>query len=188
VEVNGVHCHDHTDRMDLAYIPQRHDSDLNFPITVGELVMAGRRRFRRWYQRPSDDDVTATELALERVRLAGTAHRSLTELSGGQLQRAYVARALAQEASVVLLDEALSGVDQPTTLELLDVFEQLTADGTTLLVATHDLALARRRFARCLAVNGTLRGDGAPATVLSADVLDATFGTAGHGGHRALPD
>jgi ABC-type Mn2+/Zn2+ transport system ATPase subunit len=189
VEVNGVHCHDHTDRMDLAYIPQRHDSDLNFPITVGELVMAGRRRFRRWYQRPSDDDVTATELALERVRLAGTAHRSLTELSGGQLQRAYVARALAQEASVVLLDEALSGVDQPSTLELLDVFETLAAHGTTLLVATHDLALARRRFSRCLAVNGTLRGDGAPASVLAGDVLESTFGTADGGqGHDALAD
>jgi manganese/iron transport system ATP-binding protein len=189
VEVNGVHCHDHTDRMDLAYIPQRHDSDLNFPITVGELVMAGRRRFRRWYQRPSADDVVATELALERVRLAGTARRSLTELSGGQLQRAYVARALAQEASVVLLDEALSGVDQPSTLELLDVFETLAAHGTTMLVATHDLALARRRFSRCLAVNGSLRGDGAPASVLAGDVLDATFGTADPGkGHGALAD
>jgi ABC-type Mn2+/Zn2+ transport system ATPase subunit len=96
-----------------------------------------------------------------------------------------VARALAQEASVVLLDEALSGVDQPGTLELIEVFEGLAAHGTTLLVATHDLALARRRFSRCLAVNGTLRADGAPAAVLSADALDATFGS---GGHHALAD
>src|SRR5258706_541757 len=84
----------------------------------------------------------------------------VTELSGGQLQRAYLARALAQEASIVLLDEALSGVDQPTTAELFGVFDELAAQGTTLLVATHDLALARRRFARCIAVNGTIRGDG----------------------------
>jgi manganese/iron transport system ATP-binding protein len=185
VEVNGVHCHDHTDRMDLAYIPQRNDSDLNFPITVVELVLAGRRRFRRWYQRSSAADVAAAEHALERVQLAGAGDRSLTELSGGQLQRAYVARALAQEASVVLLDEALSGVDQPSTLELLDVFESLAAQGTTLLVATHDLALAKRRFSRCLAVNGTLRGDGAPSSVLTGDTLDATFGS---GGARALAD
>jgi ABC-type Mn2+/Zn2+ transport system ATPase subunit len=189
VEVNGVHCHDHTDRMDLAYIPQRNDSDLHFPITVGELVLAGRRRFRRWYQRPTTADTAASELALERVQLAGAGERSLTELSGGQLQRAYVARALAQEASVVLLDEALSGVDQPSTLELLDVFETLAAQGTTLLVATHDLALAKRRFSRCLAVNGTLRGDGPPATVLTGDTLDATFGSAsGPKGFRALAD
>ena len=123
--------------------------------------------------------MAAAERALERVQLAGTGDRSLTELSGGQLQRAYVARALAQEASVVLLDEALSGVDQPSTLELLDVFESLAAQGTTLLVATHDLALAKRRFSRCLAVNGTLRGDGTPATVLTGDALDATFGSGG---------
>jgi manganese/iron transport system ATP-binding protein len=185
VEVNGVHCHDHTDRMDLAYIPQRNDSDLNFPITVGELVLAGRRRFHRWYQRPSADDHQRAEESLERVLLHGVADRALTELSGGQLQRAYLARALAQQASVVLLDESLSGVDQPTTLELIEVFAALAAEGTTVLVATHDLALARRRFARCLAVNGTLTADGAPADVLSIEVLDATFGS---GGHRALAD
>jgi ABC-type Mn2+/Zn2+ transport system ATPase subunit len=171
--------------MDLAYIPQRNDSDLHFPITVGELVLAGRRRFRTWYGRPTALDRQVASESLERVMLAGTEQRSLTELSGGQLQRAYVARALAQQASVVLLDEALSGVDQPTTGELLDVFESLAAEGTTMLVATHDLALARRRFRRCIAVNGTVRGDGAPVDVLSTDVLDATFGTAGH---RALAD
>ena len=185
VEVNGVHCHDHTDRMDLAYIPQRNDSDLNFPITVGELVLAGRRRFHRWYQRPTAADRAKADEALHRVRLDGLGDRALTELSGGQLQRAYVARALAQEASVVLLDEALSGVDQPTTQELIDVFASLAADGTTVLVATHDLALARRRFGRCIAVNGTLRADGAPNDVLSLEVLDATFGS---GGSRALAD
>jgi len=185
VEVNGVHCHDHADRMDLAYIPQRNDSDLNFPITVGELVLAGRRRFRRWYARPTAADKAATSAALQRVHLGGTEDRALTEFSGGQLQRAYVARALAQEASVVLLDESLSGVDQPATLELMGVFEDLAADGATLLVATHDLALARRRFSRCLAVNGTLRADGTPIDVLSAEALDATFGS---GDHRALAD
>jgi len=185
VEVNGVHCHDHTDRMDLAYIPQRNDSDLNFPITVGELVLAGRRRFHRWYHRPSADDHRLAEEALERVLLHDVSDRSLTELSGGQLQRAYLARALAQQASVVLLDESLSGVDQPTTVELVEVFAALASEGTTVLVATHDLALARRRFARCLAINGTLTADGDPGEVLSLDVLDATFGS---GSHRALAD
>ena len=177
VEVNGVHCHDRTDRMDLAYIPQRNDSDLNFPITVGELVLAGRRRFHTWWRRPTQHDRDAAHDALAKVRLEGAESRPLTELSGGQLQRAYLARALAQQASVVLLDESLSGVDEPTTAELFDVFDTLAGEGTTLLVATHDLALARRRFKRCLAVNGTLRGDGSPEHVLSADILDATFGS-----------
>jgi ABC-type Mn2+/Zn2+ transport system ATPase subunit len=180
VEVNGVHCHNRTDRMDIAYIPQRNDADLTFPISVGELVMAGRRRFRRWYERPTANDRSVAAEAMAKVGLDNFGSRSLNELSGGQLQRAYLARALTQQASVVLLDEALSGVDQPTTSELFDVFAALATEGTTILVATHDLALARRRFARCIAINGTVRGDGPPDEVLAADVLDATFGTAGH--------
>jgi len=177
VEVNGVHCHDRTDRMDLAYIPQRNDNDIAFPLTVGELVCAGRRRFRRWWQRPTADDRVVVADSLARVLLPGAADRSLNELSGGQLQRAYLARALAQRASVVLLDEALSGVDEPTTEELFDVFAALVAGGTTLVVATHDLGLVRRRFPRCLAVNGTLLADGAPVDVLSLDAVDDLFST-----------
>lgn len=190
VEVNGVHCHDRTDRMDLAYIPQRNDHDLQFPITVGELVMAGRRRFRRWWDRPSRDDREVVQACLEEVLLPDAATRSLGELSGGQLQRAYLARALAQEASVVLLDEALAGVDQPTTLDLLDVFERLVAQGTSLLVATHDLSLVRHRFRRCIAINATLRADGAPTEVLTLDVLDNVFGSGHeqHAHHRTRRD
>ena len=162
---------------DLAYIPQRQDHDVHFPNTVGELVLAGRRRFGHWWQRPSSHDREVAAASLERVNLAGACDKALSELSGGQLQRAYVARALAQEASVVLLDEALAGVDLPSTRELVNVFEQLASEGTTVLVATHDLALARRRFRRCLAINGTLRADGVPSEVLSLEVLDGVFGS-----------
>ncbi len=178
VEVNGVHCHSRTDRMDIAYIPQRSDNDITFPITVGELVLAGRRRFHRWYARPSCHDRIEALRMLALVDLAGMEHRSLNQLSSGQLQRAYLARALAQEASVLMLDESLSGVDQPSTAELFEVFERLVDHGSTLLVATHDLALARRRFSRCLAVNRRLLGDGAPDVVLTTHILDRTFGSA----------
>ena len=178
VEVNGVHCHSRTDRMDIAYIPQRSDSDITFPITVGELVLAGRRRFHHWYERPSSHDRDEASRMLALVDLHGMESRSLNQLSSGQLQRAYVARALAQEASVLMLDESLSGVDQPSTAELFEVFERLVDHGSTLLIATHDLALARRRFNRCMAINGRLLGDGPPDLVLAADVLDRTFGSA----------
>jgi len=178
VEVNGVHCHSRTERMDIAYIPQQSGADITFPITVGELVLAGRRRFHRWYARPSAHDISEALRMLALVDLTGMEGRSLTQISGGQLQRAYIARALAQEASVLMLDESLSGVDQPSTAELFEVFERLTERGTTLLLATHDLALARRRFSRCLAVNGRLQADGSPDEVLSADILDRTFGSA----------
>lgn len=184
VEVNGVHCHSRTDRMDIAYIPQRSDADLNFPITVTELVLAGRRRFHRWYARPSLTDRSECSRLLALVDLADAGDRPLGQLSGGQLQRAYIARALAQQASVLMLDESLSGVDEPGTAELFDVFARLSAAGTTLLIATHDLAVARRRFTRCLAINRRLRGDGSPDTVLTSDALEGIFGSATSGAAR----
>ena len=115
--------------------------------------------------------------APERVGLAHLARRPLATLSGGQAQRAFLARALAQEAHLILLDEALSGVDQPRTEGLLDLFTELARSGTSLLIATHDLSLARRRFGRCLAINRSLIGDGAPHTALDTDRIEATFGT-----------
>jgi manganese/iron transport system ATP-binding protein len=178
VEVNGVHCHSRTDRMDIAYIAQRSDADVNFPITVAELVLAGRRRFHHWYERPSMADHVEAGRLLDLVGLGDVADRSLAQLSGGQMQRAYVARALAQHASVLLLDESLSGVDEPGTLELFEVFQRLVDEGATLLVATHDLALARRRFSRCLAVNHRLLGDGSPDVVLTSHALESVFGSA----------
>lgn len=178
VALGGVHCHHRLDRVTAAYIPQRSDLDLDFPITVGQLVLAGRRRFLRLGRRPGAAHRAAALAALERVGLADRVASPLGSLSGGQAQRALLARALAQEAELVLLDEALSGVDQPRTESLLDLFGRLRDGGTTLLVATHDLALARRRFDRCLAVNGRLVADGPPAAVLGGAVLEATFGSA----------
>lgn len=177
VTVDGEHCH-HRERGALAYIPQRSDVDPDFPITVSQLVAGGRRRFRRFGRRSSAEDHRASGAALGTVGLDDVEGQPLTALSGGQLQRAFVARALAQEARVLLLDEALSGVDTVATDTLLGVFDDLRASGTTILIATHDLALARRRFPRCLALNGRVVADGAPDAVLGPGALDATFGSA----------
>lgn len=177
VELGGVHCHHQRDRLGAAYIPQRSDLDHDFPITVGQLVLAGRRRFLRLGQRPGPRHRQAAVEALERVGLAPLARRPLSTLSGGQAQRAFLARALAQEAHLILLDEALSGVDQPRTEGLLDLFADLADSGTSLLIATHDLSLARRRFTRCLAINRGLIGDGTPETALDAAKIETTFGT-----------
>ncbi len=177
VEICGQHCHHHRDRLGAAYIPQRHDLDLEFPITVGQLVLGGRRRFLRVGRRPGAVHQSATASALATVGLDGTSGRPLGSLSGGQLQRAFVARALAQEARLLMMDEALSGVDRPRTEALLDLFSDLAAAGASLLVATHDLDLVRRRFRRCLAINGRLVGDGDPVEVLDTAGVVATFGT-----------
>ncbi len=177
VEICGVHCHHHRDRLGAAYIPQRNDLDLEFPITVGQLALSGRRRFVPIGRRPGRSHREAALATLARVGLGELVARPLGSLSGGQVQRALIARALAQEAQLLMLDEALSGVDRARTESLFDLFDLLTSTGTSVLVATHDLELARRRFDRCLAINGRLVGDGNPSDVLDADGLVATFGT-----------
>ena len=175
VSIHGRQCHHGQHRHSVAYIPQRLDLDLDFPISAQAVVASGRRRFRRMWQLPTSRDRVAASAALERVGAAHLAARRINELSGGELQRVLLARALAQEADVLLLDESLSGVDQPTASALIELLAELAAGGTTLLVTTHDLDLARSQFARCLAINRTIVADGRPATVLDAETIEATF-------------
>lgn len=177
VSIAGRPCLAREDRMAAALIPQRSGIDPGFPITAREVVLLGRRRFLRLGRRPRPEDRAATLTAMEDVGVAELADRPIGTLSGGQLQRVLLARAIAQEADVMLLDEALSGVDAPATEGLLTLFARLAARGTTLLVSTHDLAIARRRFDRCLALNGRLVGDGPPSVALSEAAVEATFGS-----------
>jgi ABC-type Mn2+/Zn2+ transport system ATPase subunit len=176
VQLGEVHCHTHRDRLGLGFIPQRDDIDPQFPISVRELVGAGRRRFRSLFARTARREWVEVDAAIDKVGLSDKREAHIGTLSGGQLQRALLARSLAQQSDVLLLDEALSGVDTPTTHELFHLFRELTHEGRTVVVSTHDLGLARTHFDRCLAVNGTLVADGSPDEVLSAAVLDATFG------------
>jgi manganese/iron transport system ATP-binding protein len=152
---------------DVAFVPQRQDIDLDFPITVAQVVAMGRRRLGR--------DRRAVARALARVGLDGLERRSLSTLSGGQAQRVFIARALAQEAGVLLLDEPLTGVDAATTQSLLELFARLAGDGAALLVSTHDLELVRRAFARCIALNRRIVGDGDPGDVLGPAGLERLF-------------
>lgn len=158
----------------VAYVAQRLGFDPAFPITAGRLVGTGRRGFTGRWRPLRATDRAAVRGALHRVGLPDLGARPIAELSGGQLQRVVLARALAQEADVLLLDEPLSAVDHPTCDELLGLLRSLCDAGRTVLLSTHDLGLVRRRFDRCLGVNRTLRVDG-PADALREDVLDALF-------------
>lgn len=157
---------------DVAFVPQRQDVDLDFPITVEQVVAAGRRPFRPRRRR---EDRQAVARALARVGLDGLERRGLGSLSGGQAQRVFIARALAQEAGVLLLDEPLTGVDAATTQSLLELFARLAGDGAALLVSTHDFELVRRAFARCIALNRRVVGDGEPEDVLGPAGLERLF-------------
>jgi len=160
----------------IAFVPQRLDVDLDFPITVGQVVATGRRALTRRWLRGSADDRRAGARCLARVGLDGMERRPLGALSGGQVQRALIARALSQEPSVLLLDEPLAGVDAAVTGALVDLFAGLARDGAAILVSTHDLALVRERFARSIAINTAIVGDGDPARVLAPAGLERFFG------------
>ena len=128
-----------------------------------------------WYRRVARADRARADEALARVGLADRAHDRFGALSGGQRQRVLIARALVQDAPVLLLDEPLSGVDHPSAAQIERVFGELRAEGRALLVATHDVAQARA-WPRVLCLNHGQVAFGAPADVLTTDVLRATYG------------
>ena len=155
----------------VAFVPQRADVDLQFPVTVEQIVADGRRPFRSTWRRLRDEDRAAVQRALSTVGLDGLERRTLGELSGGQAQRAFIGRALAQDADLLLLDEPLNGIDAPTADALVDLMHALAGTGRAIVATTHDLALVHRRFARCLLLNRRLLADGAPREVLDGERL-----------------
>lgn len=125
---------------ELAYLPQRGDIDWNFPITVRGLVEMGRYPNLGWWKTYSKHDEEIVERALVSMKLIELQHRQISALSGGQQQRAFIARALAQEAHVLLLDEPFTGLDKPAQEALTALFRELSKEGRLLIASHHDLA------------------------------------------------
>ncbi|MCS6773525.1 MAG: metal ABC transporter ATP-binding protein [Anaerolineae bacterium] len=161
-------------RHQVAYLAQRSDLDWGFPISVRKLVMTGRYPRLGWLRLPSREDWRAVDEALARVQLSDLAERQIGELSGGQQQRALLARALVQEAAVLLLDEPLNAVDATTRQVVADVLASLAAQGKAVLVATHDLDRVQAEFDDALfLLDGRPIARGVPDTVRR---LEQVFG------------
>jgi ABC-type Mn2+/Zn2+ transport system ATPase subunit len=158
-----------------AYVAQTERTRLDFPITALDVAVMGTLTHGRWWLPPSRADRRAAEAALERVGLAGQADVRFGELSGGQRQRALLARALVQDTQVLLLDEPLSGVDPASASLIGAVFQELRADGRTLLVASHDVEGARS-FDLVLCLHGRQVAFGPPASTLDRATLEDTYG------------
>jgi ABC-type Mn2+/Zn2+ transport system ATPase subunit len=160
----------------LAYVPQREAVDWSFPASAEQVVMMGRYRRVGWLRIPGAQDRAAVRNALGRVALAQFGHAQIGALSGGQQQRVFLARALVQEASVLLLDEPMTGVDQMTEHLIVDLLGDLRNAGTTILHATHDLESASEVSDQLCFVNRRVVAFGPPAETFTPPILHATFG------------
>ena len=137
----------------IGYVPQYEGVNWDFPVTVRDVVMMGRARHIGWLRWPGGAHWHMVDRALERVGLADLGSRQVGELSGGQRRRVFIARALAQEAETLILDEPFSGVDASAQTAMMDVLDSLQRDGMTIILSTHDLDLAFRRFDKVMALN-----------------------------------
>jgi ABC-type Mn2+/Zn2+ transport system ATPase subunit len=160
----------------VAYVPQAELVDWAFPVTVEDVVMMGRFPRLGRFRRPGRDDRRAVRAALEQVQMDGHKGTQIGRLSGGQRRRVFLARALAAEPDLFLLDEPVTGIDATTQELLMDLLEAQAARGKTVVATTHDLACAAQRFQQVLAVNRTVVAYGPSHLVLDADVLAAAYG------------
>jgi manganese/iron transport system ATP-binding protein len=163
------------DRRRLGYTPQSEEVDWSFPVTLLDVVLMGRYGRLGPLRRPTRADREIAWQALESVRLADLADRRIGELSGGQQRRALVARALAQEADLLLLDEPLAGLDAAAQHDLIALLEGLRHQGKTFLVATHDLSCVAADFDHAILLNRRVVAFGRPSDVFTEELLNATF-------------
>jgi ABC-type Mn2+/Zn2+ transport system ATPase subunit len=161
---------------ELAYLPQRGEVDWNFPITVRGLVEMGRYPNLGWWRRYSKHDEEIVERALVAMQLEDLRDRQISALSGGQQQRAFVARALAQEAHVLLLDEPFTGLDKPAQENLAALFKDLVKEGRLLISSHHDLATVGEIFDEVLLIKRRVFAFGAVADVFSQEVIAEAYG------------
>ncbi|MAU13230.1 MAG: hypothetical protein CL607_25660 [Anaerolineaceae bacterium] len=176
ISVQGEDCR--SSHAYVGYVPQQNEIDWSFPVTVYDVVMMGRARHSKWFPWWPNSDHQRVDELLEQLSLDTYAKRQISELSGGQRRRVFIARALAQEANILLMDEPFTGVDTVSETEIMATLGVLTEQGITILLATHDLGRAARDFDDVLLINQSMIAYGPPEQVMRADVLKQAFGGA----------
>ncbi|WP_114559791.1 metal ABC transporter ATP-binding protein [Desertihabitans aurantiacus] len=169
----------------VGYMPQSEAVDWDFPLSVRDVVMTGRYGHLGFTRRPRRRDRDAVDAALDRVGLADLADRQIGRLSGGQRKRTFLARGIAQEARVLLLDEPFAGVDTTSEATITGLLRELAADGVTVLVSTHDLHALPELADEVVLLRRRVLRHGPPAEVLAPETLALAFGlddSAGSGG------
>jgi manganese/iron transport system ATP-binding protein len=162
----------------IAYVPQTEDVDWDFPVLVSDVVMMGRYGHMSFLRIASKEDKKQVDIALERVNMLDFKHRQIGELSGGQKKRVFLARALAQQGRVLLLDEPFTGVDVKTENAIIDLLKTLRAEGHLILVSTHNLVSVPEFCDQVVLINQTVLAFGPTETTFTPQNLMTTFGGA----------
>tara|TARA_R110002096_G_scaffold7302_1_gene32062 strand:+ start:7303 stop:8199 length:897 start_codon:yes stop_codon:yes gene_type:complete len=160
----------------VAYVPQSEEVDWAFPVLVQDVVMMGRYGHMGFLRLPKAVDHEAVADALRRVNMTDYRHRQIGELSGGQRKRVFLARALAQDGKVILLDEPFTGVDVKTEDQIIGLLRELRDEGRVMLVSTHNLGSVPEFCDRTVLVKGTVLAYGPTETVFTHDNLESAFG------------
>ncbi|MBD3847236.1 manganese/iron ABC transporter ATP-binding protein [Bosea sp. SSUT16] len=160
----------------IAYVPQAEEVDWNFPVLVEDVVMMGRYGRMGLMRIPKAADHAAVDAALARVDMGAFRKRQIGELSGGQKKRVFLARALAQDSRVILLDEPFTGVDVKTEERIIALLRELRAEGRVMLVSTHNLGSVPEFCDRTILIKGTVLAHGPTADTFTQENLQKTFG------------
>ncbi len=160
----------------VAYVPQSEEVDWSFPVLVEDVVMMGRYGHMGFFRRPKSADHDAVTNALSRVNMLEFRHRQIGELSGGQRKRVFLARALAQEGQVILLDEPFTGVDVKTEEAIIALLREMRDEGRVMLVSTHNLGSVPEFCDRTVLVKETVLAYGPTETTFTHDNLEVAFG------------
>jgi manganese/zinc/iron transport system ATP- binding protein len=165
-------------RARIAYVPQRSSIDWDFPISVRDVVVMGTYASMRWWRRPGAAERLRADEALDQVGMRAFADRHIRALSGGQQQRVFLARALAQRASVIVLDEPFAGVDVASEQAIIAQLRALRDIGTTLLLVHHDLSTVETIFDDVILLRKRIVAQGEVSTAFTREAIAATYGTA----------
>ena len=161
----------------ISYIPQRENVNWRFSLTAEEVVNLGLVKNTSIFGFSNKKNVKIVESALERVNMLQDKKQLISEMSGGQRQRVFIARALCQQANILLLDEAFSGVDVASQFGLIDTLKDLRDEGKTIIIATHDLNTLADRFDEVICLNRHVCAQGSPDTAFTPEVLEELYGS-----------
>ena len=176
VEILGMPVKKALKSNQVAYVPQSEEIDWNFPVLVEDVVMMGRYGHMNIFRHAKQKDHQMVEMALSRVGMESFRERQIGELSGGQKKRVFLARALAQESQIVLLDEPFTGVDVKTEEQIMALLREMRSEGKVILVSTHNLGSVPEFCDRAVLINRTILASGTTKSVFTQENLQLAFG------------